>query len=864
MDLIYNTFQAGELSPKMKGRSDILPYHQGCKTVENFVVEPTGGADRRPGFEHIDAAYSHSYASRLIGFVNGADRYVLEFSNLKMRVFHDGEAVQSTGVDYELVTPWTAAELSALVFATRGQAIFHPDHDIYELACDGDASWTLTAFASTYGPFLDENETPTKTITPSGTTGNITLTAAGHTPFVTGASGHVGALVKLTHEISEAATAGTLYNTGNSAEVTISGEWALKLSGRWAGNVKWQRSEDGATTWKDVRNYYRKTPSSSTIVDKGEETEEGVVYRLNVTWIGTPDPADTFLEKFFNAFYDSLHYEIKAAHAWQTGIARITAVTSTILASATVLVALGGTTATYRWAEGAFSPYQGYPACGTIHENRVIAAATTKKPTGVWAGKTFKRRKDSRLFDTGNTVEADDAWSRTIDVPDCNQIRWLESLWVLLVGSDSSLVKGTGPSENQPMTPTDASFVSQSGMGASALQPVRVAGFLVYAGRDAKRVYEMTYSDDARVYQPEDLTFFADHIAGSGIAGWAFQQQPLPILWAVTADGELIGLTRDREKQITAWHRHIVGGDGIAESLCVVPGDTEDEVWVSVRRTINGSTYRSIERMKSLSHWTAQRDCFYVDGGTTWDGGAAVTITGISVDPATNRVTVTAAGMTDGWTVRPADVVGMTDVNGHVYTVADATATDFVLKTRDGTAYIDGSAFAAYLSGGTVERVANSVSGLTHLAGAPVVSLLDGQPATGTVSSAGVYTIGTGKDRYYKNTITVGHDYDYTLEPMPPEVRTVAGSVQGKKKRITHIGVRVYQSAGGRIGSSVADAQNIDYRLPGHITGSDVVLADGDWQQDYPGGWTADGSIVVTGNGPLPMTITAILFGMET
>jgi len=851
MDLLYNTFQSGELSPKMKGRSDLPQYHQGCETVENFVVEPTGGATRRPGFEHIDAPYSHSYASRLIGFVQGADRYVLEFSNLMMRVFHDGDIVCSTGTTpYTLTTPWTAAEVPDLVFAPGGKAIFHPDHDPYELVCSGDASWTLTAFASVFGPFLKQNTTLTKTITPSGTTGNITLTASGHTPFVAGSTGHVGALWQLSHQVAESTVNGTFSATGTSSVLLVGSKGKVFLYGGFQGTLKFQRSVDYGTlgvgaTWTDVRVWDHPAVIGLAIEEPVEEYDDNVYYRLDMTLTT-----------------GSMNYQIRALSFYQKGIVRITAVTSTSLASATVLTALGGTGATYRWSEGAWSPYQGYPACGTIHESRLYAAATTRKPTGVWAGKTFLRREDVRLFDAGNTYEADDAISRILDVQDCNAIQWLASLWVMLVGSDGNLTKIVGPSENAPATGKDFIAMPQSGMGSSSLQPVRIAGFLAYTGRDGKRVYEMTYSDDARVYQPEDLTFFAEHIAGDGIAEWAFQQQPVPILWAVTDGGELIGLTRDREKGVMGWHRHPMPGATV-ESVCVVPGDTADEVWISVARTINGSTYRSIEKMAPFDWGDSQRDCFFVDSGTKWDGGAAVDITGISVSSSTNRVTVTASGMTDDWTVRLAGVVGTTDVNGKVYTVADATATTFVLKTRDGTAYIDGSAFGGYNSGGTVERVTNTVTGLTHIAGEKNCAvLLDGQPGTGNVTTAGVYTVGT-KDRHYFNTIIIGLASTYTLKPMPPEVRTVNGSLQGIQKRITRIGVRVYQSAGGQVGSSADDAQNIDYRIPGHITGTDMVVADGDWQQDYPGGWNEDGAIVVTGNGPLPMTVTAILFGME-
>lgn len=51
------------------------------------------------------------------------------------------------------------------------------------------------------------------------------------------------------------------------------------------------------------------------------------------------------------------------------------------------------------------------------------------------------------------------------------------------------------------------------------------------------------------------------------------------------------------------------------ESIAIMPGDDEnDEVWVEVARTINGSTVRTIERFKARTFDTAS-DAWFVDCG---------------------------------------------------------------------------------------------------------------------------------------------------------------------------------------------------------------------------------------------------------
>ena len=50
---LQNSFVSGELSPIVKGRTDLDQYYQGLEIAENVVTVPQGGVKRRPGFEAI-------------------------------------------------------------------------------------------------------------------------------------------------------------------------------------------------------------------------------------------------------------------------------------------------------------------------------------------------------------------------------------------------------------------------------------------------------------------------------------------------------------------------------------------------------------------------------------------------------------------------------------------------------------------------------------------------------------------------------------------------------------------------------------------------------------------------------------------
>ena len=120
-----------------------------------------------------------------------------------------------------------------------------------------------------------------------------------------------------------------------------------------------------------------------------------------------------------------------------------------------------------------------------------------------------------------------------------------------------------------------------------------------------------------------DLTILAEDITGGGLTHMAYQQEPDSIVWAVRADGVLLGLTSQRDQQVVAWHQHPVGGTNAeVESVAVIPsadGKT-DELWASIKRTIAGVTVRTIEYLNNS---------IYVDSGLQYSGSPTASLSGL-------------------------------------------------------------------------------------------------------------------------------------------------------------------------------------------------------------------------------------------
>ena len=122
------SFNAGEMSPWLDPRIDLDKYQMGCRQMENLRGSIYGGAVKRNGTTYIGAAKTASTAVRLIPWLGGdGTDYVLEFSNLKLRVWNATTKALVTSTPLPEVTQiYTVADvansLDQKTFILRGAA----------------------------------------------------------------------------------------------------------------------------------------------------------------------------------------------------------------------------------------------------------------------------------------------------------------------------------------------------------------------------------------------------------------------------------------------------------------------------------------------------------------------------------------------------------------------------------------------------------------------------------------------------------------------------------------------------------------------------------------------------------------------
>jgi hypothetical protein len=318
-----------------------------------------------------------------------------------------------------------------------------------------------------------------------------------------------------------------------------------------------------------------------------------------------------------------------------TGYAKITAFTSSTEVTAVVQEDDGGisvlphnivgaSNATARWSLGAFNGDQGFPRAIGFYEQRLYFAGTTGQPQTIFGSVSA----DFENHTPG--TEDDAAVNVTIASDQVNVIKHLlqgRFLQILTTSSEFTLSGGAGA---QPVTPTNVNVLRETTFGTSDVRPLRAGNSTILIQKGREKVKEITFDLDTDGLLGIDLTILADHIPRGGLADMIWQQEPELILWFVHNDGRLIGLTYDRANAAIGWHTHSIGGSGIVESITSIPSGAEDQVYLSVKRTIDGQDVRHIEYLKSLQFGGDVTDAFFVDSGLTYDGSSTDTISGLN------------------------------------------------------------------------------------------------------------------------------------------------------------------------------------------------------------------------------------------
>tara|TARA_B100000989_G_scaffold295841_1_gene277720 strand:- start:1139 stop:2890 length:1752 start_codon:yes stop_codon:yes gene_type:complete len=266
------------------------------------------------------------------------------------------------------------------------------------------------------------------------------------------------------------------------------------------------------------------------------------------------------------------------------------------------------------------------PKCVSFFEQRLVFAGTTNNPQTLF----FSKSGDYENFTTG-TADAD-AMIYTIASNQVNAIESIKATRTLIVMTTGGEFTVSSGATDNPITPTNLNIRKQSNYGSAGVDALSIGNATIFLQRAKRKIRELAYNFDSDGYLAPDLTILSEHISSSGIIQMDYQQEPFSIVWCVRTDGSLVGMTYNRLQDVVAWHSHDFGGTNAkCKSVAVIDIDTsEDQVYVIVERTINGSTKKYVEYLTPYDFNSSLTTFHYVDSGLGYSGSATTTLSGLS------------------------------------------------------------------------------------------------------------------------------------------------------------------------------------------------------------------------------------------
>lgn len=602
---IQNQFNAGELSPLLYGRTDIDKYVAGMKLSENGVPLIQGPWTRRPGTKFVAEVKDSSAKTVVRRFeFSTTQAYVLEFGNQYIRFYRDNGRITQTA---QGITGITRANPAVVTYSGA---------DTY---ANGDRI-VITGVVG-MGQVNNREFTVANVNTGANTFELSGVDSTAYDAYVSGGS------VAEIYEISSPYLTAHLpeLRFAQSADVLyiVHPSYAVRTLTR-TGHTSWTLAE---LTFRD--GPYMTENLTATTLTPSAATGNGITITASaVTGI---NDGQGFLTTDVGRLI-----RMEQGGVW--GYVRITGRTSTTQVTADVVNTLTNVNPKTAWRMGLYSDTTGHPATVAFYEDRLAFAGSTAEPARVDTSRTGDYDNFAPT-ETDGTVSSDNAVSFTLASGRVPTVMWLMS-------DEKGLLVGTAGGEwivrpsvqGEALSPTNVSAKESTVHGSANVAPIRAGRATLFVQRQERKLREMAYMFEVDGFRAQDTTLLSEHITAGGVVEMAYQQEPYSIVWVVRGDGMLVGFTYDREQNVSAWHRHPLGGSfsggafGVVESVACIPSTdgTYDELWLTVKRTINGATKRFIEYMtKFPEDDDAPENYFYVDAGLTYDGAATDVITGL-------------------------------------------------------------------------------------------------------------------------------------------------------------------------------------------------------------------------------------------
>ncbi len=595
------SFNGGELSQRLRARIDQSVYDIGLDGMVGFAPTLEGAAEAMPGTIRIAAAKGPCVLQRFE--FNVTQGHILEFSNLTIRIFTNDAQVMDGGVPFEVVTPYSYAQVQQLAFEQSYDVLYcyHPLHQTRQFVRLAADDFDIEVLELENGPFEPRNKDKTLLVLSSAVTGSVTLTASSAIFVAT----DVGSLFQMEADDFGDITAWEPYITVTNGQLL---------------------------TWNE--RVYRVVGGS------GRTGTLAPVHNEGVEWDGIGVGTDINDKPAGGCQLEYVHDRF--------GVLRIDGYTSGTVVTATVLRTLPFTVSetydyedgywdpefgvwvppvsgveygygSWRWRFGSFSNTRGWPQCGVIWNERHVLF---KGSTGY--ASVAGDLNDFSTYNELGDITTDMAFIFTIKDPnavlravaDDKLLMFTASgVWAL---NPSNAAVGIGPGNYKADR--------QSNGGAAAAMAAEIDSRIVYIDRSKRRIFEADFEAQRNVESVLDLTRYARQIGKSRFIQLATQNQPMNMIFAVRGNGSLSAAAYLPEETVLGWCQRPMATGVAGRSIASMtdPNGEFEQIWVAAQY---GGSWHILLMEEWRQDDESRVNAVMVDLATRWDGAPATEFT---------------------------------------------------------------------------------------------------------------------------------------------------------------------------------------------------------------------------------------------
>jgi hypothetical protein len=513
------------------------------------------------------------------------------------------------------------------------------------------------------------------------------------------------------------------------------------------------------------------------------------------------------------------------------GCCKVTGYTNATTVTVEVIVAFSAAaTASATWWEGAWSDLRGWPRTVSLFQQRLIYGGNTYLRDSLWASETndYGQMSVDSIADPNGDPTGDQPFTMTLASNQFNLIQWQSADKTLIVGTMGAeyILEYKDPTVGFACGNVNAT--PQSHYGSAYRQAVWIGEELVFCLASGCELKALVFNESQQAYvaEPIQLLFdsypkFTRNTYSKKIKGFTWDESR-KTLWCFDSAGNFFGFTRDRRLGVATWHTHQFGGYNASEldadpvstdylcsgsvySVAVLPNPTLgiNDVWLTIKRKINGSFHYHIERIigvgiaddSAYSPFLSDAGAYYVD--------AAI------------------------WCVN--DYSTGSPENYQPYLGPSGTYT------------------FDHLEGKTVTGTASSANG--------IFSLSDMTVAAGVVTLQSPYPSSYTTIEY---EMSIGLAFSSYIIPVRPEAGSQIGTAQGAIKKIHECSVRFFKTLAAKVGVSASNLETLVFRegstpmgkSPDLFTGDKLVVLESDYDRD--------GYLYLLQDEPLPFCVLSI------